>query len=170
MTRMFEQQLLARQSMKPIQQIVLGMAHAWLATAYRTVRKFCSADQVSAFVTDACLCHPSRARKPKLESNALAHKHEDGSDVFRVQDAEPRLIISSGLPVTQDTAHANVTSISDDEQPAVQGWRDFYETDDELAFDEALRLVEQGQSVFLQGFGAPEERLLPRRLQGSARP
>ena len=129
------------------------MEHTWLATAYRTVRKFCSSDQVSAFVTDACLCNPSRLQKPKLESSALAHKHGDGTNVFRVQDADPRFIISSGLPVTQDTVHANVTSISDDEQPAFQGWRDFYETDDELAFDEALRLVEQGQSVFLQGFG-----------------
>ena len=88
--------------MRPIHQIVLDMEHVWLATAYRTVRKFCSSDQVSAFVTDACLCHPSRVQKPKLESGALAHKHGDGSDVFRVQDAEPRLIISSGLPVTQD--------------------------------------------------------------------
>ena len=51
----FEQQLLAWQSMRPIHQIVLDMEHVWLATAYRTVRKFCSSDQVSAFVTDACL-------------------------------------------------------------------------------------------------------------------
>ena len=163
----FEQQLLTWQSMRPIHQIVLDMEHVWLATAYRTVRKFCSSDQVSAFVTDACLCHPSWVQKPKLTSSAMAHTHEDGIDVFRVQDAEPRLIISSGLPVTQDTVHTNVSSISDDEQPASEDWRDAYATDDELAFDEALRLVNQGQSVFLQGFGAQAAHTLPRRLQST---
>ena len=75
---------------------------------------------------------------------------------FRVQDAEPRLIISSGLPVTSapfQNRNLICSCGARDEQPASEGWRDFIETDEEPAFDEALRLVEQGQSVFLQGFG-----------------
>ena len=40
-----------------------------------------------------------------------------------------------------------------DEQPSSSEWRDFFETDEEPAFDEALRLVKSGQSVFLQGYG-----------------
>ena len=32
-------------------------------------------------------------------------------------------------------------------------WKDFFETDGALASDEARRLVAEGQSVFLQGFG-----------------
>ena len=90
---------------------------------------------------------------PKLESGALAHKHEDGSDVFRVQDADPRFIISSGLPVTKVSVFGDRLSCHEDlvkgsaewrDEPAFEDWRDFYETADEPAFDEALRLVEQG--------------------------
>ena len=32
-------------------------------------------------------------------------------------------------------------------------WQDFFETNDQPAFDEARRLVMEGQSAFLQGFG-----------------
>ena len=32
-------------------------------------------------------------------------------------------------------------------------WEDFFETDESPAFDEALRLVQQGEYVSLQGFG-----------------
>ena len=33
------------------------------------------------------------------------------------------------------------------------GWRNFFETDENPAFDEVPRLAEKGESVFLHGFG-----------------
>ena len=102
----FEQELLSWQSMRPIHQISLDMEQVFLARAYRAARKFCTYDQISAFITDACICHPSKVPRPKLEDCVLREEHKDGTKVFNVRDTEPRMIISNGLPVTDNCLKA----------------------------------------------------------------
>ena len=105
-------------------------------------------------------------QRPKLEDCVLREEHKDGTKVFNVRDTEPRMIISHGLPVTDNCLKApsqtfwlkGIPAESETEQ-----WKDFFETDETPAFDEALRLVQQGEPVFLQGFGGTG-RTLQRRL------
>ena len=64
-------------------------------------------------------------------------RHPDGSAIFRLKDAEPKAVCTTEAPITEPF------SISPDERP----WNEYYEA------DEALRLVENGESVFLCGYG-----------------
>ena len=54
-------------SMRPIQQIVLDMELVWVSMNYRTIRRFCEPNQISALFTDAVHCYPSRCQRDKLK-------------------------------------------------------------------------------------------------------
>ena len=145
----FEQELLTWTSMRPIHQIVLDMEHVWLATSYRAARTFCTAQQISTFSTDATLVHPSRVQQRKLEDSLLAIQHADGTSVFRVRSAEPRVIVNNTMPATC----ANHMDQFEFNAPGRNAWCDFYETAAAPAFEDAMRLAQAKQSVFLQGIG-----------------
>ena len=139
----FETELLTNATMRPIHQVCLDMEHTFLAQAYQLARKFCEPRDISAFVTDALVCHPSAAQRKKLEAAAAAVKHPDGSCMFRIKASRGCVVCMTEPPVTPAFEVAN-------EPPQ---WHDFFETADKPAFDEARRLVLQGSSVFLQGCG-----------------
>ena len=105
----FGQELLSWQNMQPTHQKCLGQEQVFPVRTYRPARKFCTYDQVSTSITDACICHPSKVQRPKLEDSVLQEENTDGTKVFKVRDAEPRLIISHGLPAT-DKSPTNRTS------------------------------------------------------------
>ena len=75
----FETELLTCTSMRPIHQVCLDMEHVRVAMMYRLARKLCEPRDISAFVTDAIVCHPSNAQRKKLEAATLAYKHPDGT-------------------------------------------------------------------------------------------
>ena len=58
--------------MRPIHQICLDMEHVFLAKAYNAVRQFCEPRDISAFVTDALICHPSKSQRQCLEEARLS--------------------------------------------------------------------------------------------------
>ena len=64
----FESELLTLCSMRPIQQVTLDMEHVFLATAHRIARKLCEPRDISGFVTDAVICHPSAAQRKTRSS------------------------------------------------------------------------------------------------------
>ena len=140
----FEQELLSWQSMRSIHQIALDMEQVFLARAYKAARKFCTYAEISAFITDACICHPSKVQRPKLEASVLQNEHADGSKMSKVRDAEPRMIISHGLQISKPSPGGHIKIAT---RNAL--WKDFFETEGSPALDEALRLVQQGESVFL---------------------
>ena len=78
-----------------------------------------------------------------MEVAATAIQHADGSKMFRVKQSEGCLVCTTEPPVT-GTCGINVE---------LAQWTDFFETKHKPAFDEARRLVMEGRSVFLQGFG-----------------
>jgi hypothetical protein len=96
----FETELLSCTSMRPIHQVCLDMEHVFLARAYRLARKFCEIRDISAFVTDAVVCHPSAAQRKKMEVAATAIQHADGSKMFRVKQSEGCLVCTTEPPVT----------------------------------------------------------------------
>ena len=59
----FETELLTYTSMRPIHQVCLDMEHVSVAMMYRLARRFCEPRDLSAFVTDAIVCHPSNAQR-----------------------------------------------------------------------------------------------------------
>ena len=63
--------------------------------------------------------------------------------MFRVKDSQGCVVCMTEPPVT-GTFDVNVDPVQ---------WTDFFETTNKPAFDEARRLVMEGRSVFLQGFG-----------------
>ena len=140
----FETELLTYVSMRPIHQICLDMEHVFLAKAYDTVRQFCEPRDISSFVTDALICHPSKTQRQRLEEAILSIKHPDDSNMFRVRETRGTVICMTEPPVTPDY---NI-------EHNIPVWQDFVETDSQPAIDRARELViGEGQSVFLQGFG-----------------
>ena len=140
----FETELLTYVSMRPIHQISLDMGHVCLAKAYDTVRQFCEPQDISSFVTDALICHPSRTQRQLLEEAMLSIKHPNDSNRLRVRETRGTVICMTEPPVTPDYSIENNIPI----------WQDFVETDSQPAIDRARELViGEGQSVFLQGFG-----------------
>ena len=139
----FETELKTNTSMRPIRQVCLDMEHVYLAMAYRLAKKYCEPRDISAFVTDALVCHPSAAQRKKLEAAATAVRHGDGSCMFRIKQSRGCVVCMTEPPVTAAFELAS-------EPPQ---WQDFFETNDQPAFNEAGRLVMEGRSVFLQGFG-----------------
>ena len=133
----FETPLKTCASMRPIQQIVLDMELVYISMNYRTIRRFCEPKQITALFTDAIHCYPSRCQRDKLKLAAEQLCHPDGSAIFRLRDAEPKVVCTTEAPVTEPF------SISPDERP----WTD-YEA------DEVLRLVENGESVSSAGTAA----------------
>ena len=130
--------------MRPIHQLCLDMEHVFLAKAYHVARQFCEPRDISAFVTDALICHPSKAQHKRLEDAILSIKHPDDSNMFRVRETGGTVICMTEPPVTPDYSIENNAPI----------WQDFFETSDQSAQDKARQLViDEGRSVFLQGFG-----------------
>ena len=78
------------------------MEHVFLAKAYDAVRQFCEPRDISCFVTDALICHPSKAQKQRLEEAILSIKHPDDSNMFRVRDTRCTVICMTEPPVTPD--------------------------------------------------------------------
>ena len=70
--------------MRPIHQVVIDMEQVYLATVYNTVRRYCEPRAISALLTDAIVCHPSKVQRKKLENAVLALKHADGTNMFRL--------------------------------------------------------------------------------------
>ena len=133
----FESPLKTFTSMRPIQQIVLDMELVFLGMNYRTIRRFCEPKQITALFTDAIHCYPSRCQREKLKQAAEQLRHPDGSAIFRLRDTEPKAACTTQAPITEPF------SISLVQLP----WTEYYEA------DEAHRLVEKGESVFLCGYG-----------------
>ena len=101
--------------MRPIHQLALDMEHVLLARTYRSARTFCTYGQASVFCR-GCLHLPhAKCATAKARGCVQQEAHTDGTKVFRVRDAEPRLIISHVLPVTDPTER--ITHINDN--PAV---------------------------------------------------
>ena len=113
----FETELLAYVSMRPVHQICLDMEHVFLAKAYDAVRQFCEPRDISSFVTDALICHPSKAQKQRLEEAILSIKHPDDSNMFRVRETRGTVICMTEPPVTSDY----------DIESNVPVWQDFME-------------------------------------------
>ena len=70
----FETELLTYVSMRPIHQICLDMEHVFLAKAYDAVRQFCEPRDISSFVTDALMCHPSKAQKTAFRRGNIVYQ------------------------------------------------------------------------------------------------
>ena len=131
-------------SMRPIHQVCLDMEHVYLAMSYKLARKNCEVRDISAFTTDACVCHPSMTQRKKLEAAASAMTHADGSDMFRIKASSGSVVCMTEPAVTPTFDLCN----------DLPKWRDFTETHEHKALDEARRLVVgEGRSVCLQGFG-----------------
>ena len=111
-----------------------------MAMMYRLARRFCEPRDISAFVTDAIVCHPSNAQRKKLEAAALAYKHPDGTNMFRIKPNSNVIVCASDPPVTPTF-----------EFPArAPPWVDYF-VDDPAG--KARAIVMRGESVFLQGYG-----------------
>ena len=121
----------------------IGHGARVLAQAYRVARKFCEPRGISAFVTDAIVCHPAANQRTKLQTALQACLHPDGSQMFKEKIGPCCLVCSSEPPVTP--------AFEISTQPAQ--WCDFHEADDNPTLVEAMRIVMEGSSVFLQGFG-----------------
>ena len=103
----FETELLTYVSMRPIHQICLDMEHVCLAKAYDTVRQLCEPRDISSFVTDALICHPSKTQRQRLEEAILSIKHPDDSNMFRVRETRGTVICMTEPPVTPDYSIEN---------------------------------------------------------------
>ena len=91
----FETQLKTFASMRPIHQIVLDMELVYLNMNYRLIRRFCEPKQISALFTDALHCYPSRCQREKLKLAAEQLRHPDGNAIFRLRDAEPKVVCTT---------------------------------------------------------------------------
>jgi hypothetical protein len=136
----FETELLTYTSMRPIHQVCLDMEHVSVAMMYRLARKFCEPRDISAFVTDAIVCHPSNAQRKKLEAAALAYKHPDGTNMFRIKPNSNVIVCASDPPVTPNFEFS----------ARAPPWIDYFVDD---AAGKARAIVMRGESVFLQGYG-----------------
>ena len=136
----FETELLTYTSMRPIHQVVLDMEHVYLATMYRTARRYCEPRDISAFLTDALVCHPSNVQRKKLEVAVLALKHADGTQMFRLKHSRNVVVCASTPPITQTFELST----------RVPTWIDYFMDD---ATGEARAIIMRGESVCLQGFG-----------------
>ena len=134
----YETELLSRVSMRPIHQICLDMEHVYLAKAYKLARKYCEPRDISAFVVDCVVCHPSVAQRKKLQTAAEAITHDDdgATPMFRLSQGAAKLVCTTEPPITPKF-EVLVEPVQ---------WRDF-------GTEEVQRLVFSGKSVFLNGFG-----------------
>ena len=96
--------------MRPIQQIALDMEHVYLSKAYCLARKFCKPCDISAFVTDALVCHPSNVQRQKLLDAAADMRHSDNQPMFRVTPNKSCMVCSTDVPVT-DTFNGYVENV-----------------------------------------------------------
>ena len=109
---------------------------------YRLARKFCEPRGISAFVTDAIVCHPNDAQRKKLEAATLAYKHPDGTNMFRIKPNSNVVVCACDPPITPDVQIATQAS----------PWVDYCVDD---AMGEARAIVKRGESVFCKGSEAP---------------
>ena len=82
-------------SMRPVSQIALDMELVFLSVNARIVRRFCEPTQITALFTDAVHWYPSKCQREKLKQACQGPRHPDGSQLFRLKDATPRLICST---------------------------------------------------------------------------
>ena len=87
--------------MRPIQPIALGMEQVFVSKAYRLARKFCEPRDISAFITDAVVCHPSNRQRKKLIEAAEDLRHGDGQQMLRVASARPCLVRQTDPPIIE---------------------------------------------------------------------
>ena len=81
-----------------------------LSKAYCLAHKFCEPRSISAFVTDALVCHPSNVQRQKLVDAAEDMRHSDNERMFRVTLNKSCMVCSTDVPVT-DTLNGHVENV-----------------------------------------------------------
>ena len=96
----FQIELLTNTSMRPIQQITLGMEHVCMARAWRIARKFAEPRDTSALCGRCCGFAHINTQRQKLRVALENQQYPDGTNIFRRRDTEACMICTTEPPTT----------------------------------------------------------------------